>query len=62
MVDISFSSDGTFSGPPAKAAVKGSTKMVVTFSEPQIARYIKLSLADVNATQWWRIDELRVKQ
>jgi len=62
LVDVALSSDGNFTGVPAKPAVPGSTKMVITFGEAQIARYIRLSLADIHATQWWRIDELRVKQ
>lgn len=60
-VNVSFSNDGSFSDPPVKENVKGEDQMVFTFSKAQVARYIRISLAQ-GAEHWWRLDELRVKQ
>jgi F5/8 type C domain len=61
-VDVEFSSDGTYSGAPAKpnfATKTGTT--AITFTKPQVARFIRFTLTQ-GKNKWWSIDELRVKQ
>lgn len=59
-LDVWFSTDGTFT-TPAKQSIPQNAQLVITFAEPQVARFIKLSLAQ-GTDKWWHIDELRVKQ
>jgi len=61
-IDVAFSSDGTYSGAPAKAnfATKTGTT-VITFTKPQVGRFIRFTLTE-GKDKWWSIDEIRVKQ
>lgn len=59
-LDIWFSDDGTFT-TRAKQNLPGMEQTVIEFAEPQVARYIRISLAQGN-DHWWRMDEIRVKQ
>lgn len=62
-LDVAFSSDGTFTGKPAVEDLSStSLTTVITFQAPQVARFIRFSIAETNAGQWWRMDEIRVKQ
>lgn len=60
-LDVALSRDGSFGPTPAKQNVPGQDQMVITFDQPQVARYIKLTLA-AGTSHWWRMDEIRVKQ
>lgn len=59
-LDVWLSNDGVFV-EKAKSNLPGEDIFVIAFAEPQVARYIKLSLAQ-GTDHWWRIDEIRVKQ
>jgi F5/8 type C domain len=59
-LDVWLSNDGTFADM-VKENVPGDPQLVVTFAKPQVARYIKLSLAGAS-DNWWQIDEIRVEQ
>ena len=59
-LDVAFSNDGTFTDV-ARANIPGEDEMVITFPSAQVARYIKISLAQ-GTDHWWRMDEIRVKQ
>jgi hypothetical protein len=60
-LDVAISSDGSFGPTPAKQNVPGEDQMVIKFDQPQVGRYIKLTLA-AGTSHWWRMDEIRVKQ
>jgi hypothetical protein len=59
-VDVWLSRDGTFT-KKALSNVAGADEMVLTFPDAQVARYIRISLAQ-ETDKWWRMDEVRVKQ
>jgi hypothetical protein len=59
-LDVWLSNDGNFTTKALKN-VPGATALVLDFPEVQVARYIKLSLAQ-GGDHWWRMDEIRVKQ
>lgn len=59
-LDVWLSNDGNFTTKTLKN-VPGATAQVLDFPEVQVARYIKLSLAQ-GGDHWWRMDEIRVKQ
>ena len=59
-VDVWLSKDGTFT-EKALSNVVGQDEMVLTFPDAQVARYIRISLAQ-GTDHWWRMDEVRVKQ
>lgn len=59
-LDVWLSNDGVFT-EKAKSNLPGEDIFVITFDEPQVARHIKLSLAQ-GTDRWWAIDEIRVKQ
>jgi hypothetical protein len=62
LVDVWLANDGTFTTKAVKN-VQGEQKLRIIFSEPQVARHIKLSLSPgTTKKKWWRIDELRVRQ
>jgi hypothetical protein len=61
-IDVEFSSDGTYSGAPAKANLAtNSGTTLITFTKPQVARYLRFTLTQ-GKSKWWSIDEIRVKQ
>ena len=61
-MNVELSEDGVYSGTPAKANVStASGTTAITFTKPQLARYIRFTLTQ-GKTFWWSIDELRVKQ
>ena len=61
-IDVEFSSDGTYSGAPAKANLATKTgTTVITFTKPQVARFVRFTLTQ-GKDKWWSIDEIRVKQ
>ncbi len=62
MVDVALSNDGVYTGKVVKN-VGGEQKLRIDFSEPQVARFIMISLSPgVTKDKWWRMDELRVRQ
>jgi F5/8 type C domain len=60
-IDVAFSNDGTFDAKPVKENYATTDRVVITFPVAQVARYIKITLAQ-GKNRWWRIDEIRVKQ
>jgi hypothetical protein len=62
LVDVALSSDGIYTGKVLKN-VAGEQKLRIDFTEPQVARFIMISLSPgVSKEKWWRMDELRVRQ
>jgi hypothetical protein len=59
-IDVWLSDDGTFTDK-ILSNVLGEDQLVLTFPEAQLARYIRISLAQ-GTDRWWAIDELRVKR
>jgi hypothetical protein len=58
LFDVYFSMDGTFSTAAMKS-IAGTALTQVTFTNAQVARYIKLVLTN-NTSAWWSIRELTV--
>lgn len=59
-LDVWLSNDGAFA-EKAQSNLPGEDIFNIIFDEPQVARYIRLSLAQ-GTNRWWAIDEIRVKQ
>jgi hypothetical protein len=59
-VNIWTSNDGTFT-TAVKQNVPGGTQIVIDFASAQVARYLKIELAQ-GGTDWWRVNEIRVMQ
>ncbi|HEX2875088.1 MAG TPA: discoidin domain-containing protein [Polyangiaceae bacterium] len=61
-IDVELSSDGTYSGAPAKSNLATKTgTTIISFTKPQVARYVRFTLTQ-GKSKWWSIDEIRVKQ
>jgi hypothetical protein len=60
-VNVWTSDDATSFTNEVKKNVPGGTLVTIDFSVAQVARYIKVELAQ-GGTDWWRVNEIRVKQ
>jgi hypothetical protein len=61
-LNVTFGEDPDFTGAtPVIMSRTIGLHETITFTEPQVGRYIKFSLAFGKA-RWWRIDEIRIKQ
>ncbi len=58
---VSSSLDGQ-SFTQLRTGITGEKDLVVTFGDPQYARFLKFETLDSDGGLWWRIDDLRVRQ
>jgi hypothetical protein len=60
-IDVLLSDDDKFTEPPVITDFGTGMNTVISFPKAQVARYIKIALAQ-GKNRWWRMDEIRVKQ
>jgi hypothetical protein len=61
-INASFGEDSSFTGvTPVIMNRTIADHEVITFQQPQVGRFLRISLA-FGKDRWWRIDEIRVKQ
>lgn len=60
-LSVATSLDGSFNEPAVAGDVLGSAQTVISFTEPQYAQYIRITLTQ-SSNRWWSIDAIRVRQ